>query len=130
MQKGADMKMFELEKYGKTHKITVQVASYMEGNLAVLLNCWEDGEPEPWNTLTVNLDLVRPLHCAYIDTNNNGEEILEWIRRNNLAEPTGNSGRSGYCVYPEYRFHEEVLMELDPEGYSEYLAEWKMRYGA
>lgn len=124
------MKIFELEKYGKTLEITVEAASYPEGNLAVLLNCREDGAFVPWNTLTVNLGIVRPLDCAYIDVNNNGEEILGWIQENGLAEPTGRRGRSGYCVYPEYRFHGEVLQELDPEGYAAYLAEREGRHGA
>lgn len=80
--------------------------------------------------LTVNLDSVRPQNCAFIDTNNNGEEILAWIIRHGLAVPTGTYARSGYCQYPEYRFRPERLLEIDPEGYSAYLHDWRKRYGS
>ena len=49
------MKTFPLEKYGTTRPIQLQVAAYMNGNLAIEMITWEDGCPEPWNTLTVNL---------------------------------------------------------------------------
>ena len=123
------MKTFDLEKYGTTYKIELKIASYMEGNLAVTMTSWENGEPEPWNVLTVNLDSIRPQNCAFIDTNNNGEEILAWIIRHGLTVPTGTYARSGYCQYPEYRFRPEILQEIDPKGYCTYLHDWKERYG-
>lgn len=115
------MKQFELEKYGKTNIISLQVTSYMEGNLAIMMNAWKGKSSEPWNVLTVNLMGIRDKDCAFIDTNNNGKEIITWIIRNGLAVPTRRYGSSGYCVYPEYRFREDVLRECDPEGYEEYL---------
>ena len=121
------MKTFDLEKYGTTYKIERKITSYMEGNLAVTMTSWENGEAEPWNVLTVNLDSVRPQNCAFIDTNNNGEEILAWIIRHGLAVPTGTYARSGYCQYPEYRFRPERLQEIDPDGYSAYLHDWKKK---
>lgn len=124
------MKTFDLEKYGSTYKIQLNVTFYMEGNLAITMTSWENGEPEPWNVLTVNLDSVRPKGCAFIDTNNNGEEILTWIIRYGLAVPTGTYERSGFCRYPEYRFRPEILQEIDPDGYSAYLHNWEKRYGA
>lgn len=125
------MKTFDLEKHGTTYKIQLNVTSYMEGNLAVTMTSWENGEPEPWNVLTVNLESVRPQNCAFIDTNNNGEEILAWIIRHGLAIPTGTyAARSGFCQYPEYQFRPEILQEIDPEGYSAYLDDWKKRYSA
>lgn len=124
------MKTFDLEKYGTTYKIELKITSYMEGNLAVTMTSWENGEPEPWNVLTVNLDSVRPQNCAFIDSNNNGEEILAWIIRHGLAVPTGIYARSGYYQYPEYRFRPKRLLEIDLEGYSAYLHDWKKRYGS
>lgn len=41
------MKTFDLEKYGATHKIELKITSYMEGNLAITMTAWENGEPEP-----------------------------------------------------------------------------------
>lgn len=120
------MKMFDFEKYGKMHKIQLNVTAYQDnGNLAITMTAWESGAPEPWSTLTVNLDSICPKDCAFIDTNNNGSDILAWIIRNGLAVPTGIYERSGYCEYPQYRFRSEILKELDPEGYSAYLYQLK-----
>ena len=115
------MKTYPLEKYGMTRPIQLQVASYMNGNLAIEMVTWEDGCPEPWNTLTVNLMWPCEKDCAFIDTNNNGKEILKWLKKHELAAPTGMELRSGYCTYPEYRFQEALLREIDPDGYEAYL---------
>lgn len=115
------MKTFILTKYGTDNLIYLEVSTYPEGNLAVMMTVIEDGQPEPWSVLTVNLDGVRSKDCAFIDTNNNGNDIITWIEKYNLAEPTGNIGLSGYCSYPEYRFHPEILQEIDPNGYQLYL---------
>ncbi|WP_368379350.1 DUF4313 domain-containing protein [[Clostridium] symbiosum] len=112
---------FELNKYGKIYPISLEVNSYMDGNLAIQMYSWEDGYPEPWDFLTVNLEGKREKDCAFIDTNHNGQEILVWIIRNGLAVPAGRYGRSGYCSYPEYRFKETLLREIDPKGYENYI---------
>lgn len=115
-------RLFELHKYGNTYQIALKVTSYADGNLAVQMLCWEEGIWEPWNVLTVNLCGRREKNCAYIDTNNNGMDILPWIIRHGLAVPTGKKGYSGYCVYPEFRFRESILREIDPAGYEQYLS--------
>ena len=120
-------RQFELKQYGKIYPITLEIESYLEGNLAIQMVCWEDGEPEPWSSLTVNLDGLREKDCAFIDINDNGKEILAWIIRYGLAVPTGAWKVSGYCTYPEYRFKEEVLREIDQEGYEAYLSGLKGR---
>ena len=115
------MKTFNLERYGEVHPIQLSVAAYLNGNLAITMTDWSSGEPEPWNVLTVNLGDSMDKHCAYIDTNNNGEDILAWIVRHGLAVPTGRVGFSGFCCYPEYRFRSSRLKEIDPDGYARYL---------
>lgn len=116
------MKLLDYPKYGKNHPLQVKVCSYLNGNIAVQLITWEDRHsPEPWSMLTVNLDGQREKDCAFIDTNNNGDGILDWITEQDLAAPTGAVQFSGYCHYWEYHFIPERLMELDPEGYAEYL---------
>lgn len=115
------MMTFPYEKYGQIHSIQLQVAAYLDGNLAIEMIVWEDGGPEPWNTLTVNLPGQRQKDCAFIDTNNNGEDVLSWIILHGLAVPTGNMARSGFFTYPEYRFRENRLRDIDPEGYKDYL---------
>lgn len=113
---------FELENYGKVYPITLEINSYLGGNLAIQMVSWEEGTPELWSFLTVDLDGVREKDCAFIDVNDNGEAILAWIIRYGLAVPTGVRKKSGYCSYPEYRFKETVLREIDQEGYEAYLA--------
>lgn len=81
---------------------------------------WEAGYPEPWASLTVNLDGQRNKDCAFIDTNGD-PDFPVWLIRYGLAIPTGVTQRSGFCEYPEYRFRAERLQELDPDGYAEYL---------
>ena len=109
------------EKYGSTHQIQLTVTSYVGGNLAIQMVAWEDGYPEPWASLTVNLDGKRQKDCAFIDTNGD-PDFPVWLIRNGLAIPTGVLQRSGFCEYPEYRFRADRLQELDPDGYASYLA--------
>lgn len=115
------MKTFPYEKYGTTRPIQLQIAAYLNGNLAIEMITWEDGHPEPWNTLTVNFPYQCDKNHAFIDTNNNDQQILSWIIRNGLAVPTGIMTQSGFCSYPEYRFREDRLREIDPDGYEAYL---------
>ena len=119
------MKTFILTKYGTDNLISLEISTYQEGNLGISMTVIEDGKLEPWGVLTIDLYGVRPKNCAFIDTNDNGNEITQWIEDNNLAEPTGIIGRSDYCSYPEYRFYPEILEEIDPDGYKYYLEEQK-----
>lgn len=116
------MKIYEFRKYGNNYQMSLSIGCYQfYDNLAIEMNVLTSDGWEPWNTLTVNLGDIADKHCAYIDTNNNGQEILTWIEKNNLAVPTGQIASSGYCRYPEYRFHSEALREMDPDGYAQYL---------
>lgn len=40
-------KMFELRKFGKAYPISLEVQSYIDGNLAIQMYSWEDGYLEP-----------------------------------------------------------------------------------
>lgn len=124
------MTFFDHEKWGKTHRIALKVTTYLNGNLAINMEAWDDGYAEPWSNLTVNLDGERRKDCAFIDSNHNGEDIIIWIIRNGLAIPTGVRQRSGFCEYAEYRFRADRLQELDPQGYAAYLQMWEGRHSA
>lgn len=102
--------MYQLNKYGKTHTIEISAANYYENdNLAIRLICWDEGWPEPWSTLTVNLSIKLPSNRAFVDTNNNGEDIIDWITENGLGKLTGRVEQSGFCLYPEVEFDLEKL---------------------
>ena len=117
------MQTFTLNAHGQQYKIRLTVRVYPGGNLAIAMEAMDrpDGYWEPWSVLTVNLGTLRAKDCAYIDTNNNDDAILDWIADNNLAYPTGATGHSGYCHYPEYRFNPELLQQIDPLGYAAYI---------
>lgn len=99
------MNTLTLNAWGSNHKITLHTNHYAEnGNLYIGLVCWDEGFPEPWSDLTVNLSKKCKPNCAFIDTNNNGEQIIDWLENNNLGMYTGNFEISGYCIYPEFEF--------------------------
>lgn len=113
--------LLEYSAFGRKFSVQLKVEMYLDnGNLAIQLYEWNDDFPEPWAMLTVNLSVPCEKDCAYIDTNNNGRKILEWIVRNDLGKMTGRERRSGYCSYPEVHFNAERLRELDPDGYEKY----------
>lgn len=100
------MNTLVLRKYGKSRPMTFTINSYRENNnLYIGLVTWEDGYPEPWSNLTVNLSVKLPKDTAFIDTNNNGNEIIEWLETNGLGKATGRVQTSGWCVYPEFKFN-------------------------
>ena len=121
---GAQEAGLTITSHGTTFPVRLLVAKYCNGNLAIKLLFWNECFWDVWTVLTVNLLELCDTDCAYIDINNNGDEILAWLVKSGLAVPTGRSARSGYCNYPEYRFAPDVLKHLDPDGYAAYLA-WR-----
>jgi len=109
-QKGRRMKvLYDYHKYGRNHPMELQCAAYGNGNLAIMMITHEEGYAEPWSTLTVNLmDGLAP-DIAFVDINDNGDDILRWIEQNGFGEPTGRTRQSGYVTYPEYKFDLEKI---------------------
>ena len=106
------MKTLTLNKWGSAHQITFHIADYADnGNLYVGMICHDDGYPEPWSDLTVNLDIKCAHYCAFIDSNNNGREIIRWLIENNIGYPTGRISTSGFCAYAEFCFNLNELMK-------------------
>ena len=106
------MNTLNLNAWGKNHAITFELNNYTEnGNLYVGMICHDDGWPEPWSSLTVNLSVKCGENCAFIDTNNNGEEIINWLISNKLGKLTGRMQPSGWCLFPEFAFNMEELQK-------------------
>lgn len=73
--------------------------------LALLAYVEDSNEFESEAVITVNLPgAERSAGCQFIDTNNNGEEVLDWLMLYGLCTPTGRYAVSGFCKYPEVDF--------------------------
>ena len=98
-----DKKMYELNGYN----VYLEKATYANNKrLAVqAFVVEEDGWAEPYATITVNLpdEKLTDDKCAFVD-GNNVPFIEEWLEENGIAEPTGQVGFSGFCIYSEMRF--------------------------
>lgn len=106
------MKNLILNAWGTAHKISFHLADYAENNnLYVGMICHDDRYPEPWSDLTVNLSIECAYCCAFIDTNNNGKGIIDWLVENHLGYFTGRISASGFCAYPEFCFNLNELMK-------------------
>ena len=105
------MEKLILNRWGEDRKIVFDIGKYTSnGNLAVsMIVEMEEDYYEPWSTLTVNLTRKCAPNCAFIDTNNNGDDIIEWLINNNLGKPTGRMEISGFCFYPEFQFNMDIL---------------------
>ena len=91
----------------------------MGGSLALELYDTEEGEPQPYASITVNIPgYEHEENCAFVDVNN-FPESLNLISEYKLGEPTGLMGVSGFCTYPEYRFDmkeiDKYLLNPEPE---------------
>lgn len=90
-------------------EITPKFTTYQAGNnLALVL---EDENGWTHSVLTVNLvnETLSNDNCAFIDINNCGDYVLGWLERNNFGQLTGRHGLSGFCVYPEFEFKQEII---------------------
>jgi len=92
--------------YGSEINVKFRTSRYTENdNLYVGLMVVDDeGFEEPWSNLTVNLSVKLNDNQAYIDTNNNGEEIIDWLIKLGLGKVVGHR-TSGFCTYPLFQFN-------------------------
>ena len=107
-------------KFGTTENVTLTVNTYVDNNsLYVGMTTMEDGFPEPYCDVTVNLLSSVPPYCAFVDTNNM-PELEDFLVKNGIAEFTKIEQRSGYCSYPLYLFSGEKMRELCPDEMAVY----------
>lgn len=98
--------------------------------IAIQLFLKEDNDIEAYATLTVNLgEYIGVKNCAYIDTNNLGDDILEWLEEIKAGHRTSFTKHSGFCEYPLFEFDEKFLLSIDDnncynhynDDYNEYM---------
>lgn len=92
---------------GVKHTVTLHKDSYaLDGTLAVVMKCWDDGYPEQFDVLTTNLDSPLASECrAFVQT----DEYLDWIVENGIGEKTDIFETSGFNVYELIKFNTEML---------------------
>ena len=110
----AEENTYELKSHWNdtVYTIVLRKTYYANNNaLAIVALDLSEGYEQPYATLTVNLPESDYLEWneAYIDTNNLGEEISQWLEENNIAYDLGLKARSGYCEYPLFRFTDTFL---------------------
>lgn len=97
------MKTYTMNYWGNQWNIFLSQEKYdNNGRLAVLAFTTDDGEY--FGDITVNLDDPLPIgDYAFVDTNNSPWAV-ELLEKNGIAQPTGGYARSGFCLYPVYKF--------------------------
>lgn len=99
------MKTIARTSWGQTHPISFIVNHYANNNnLSINMITTIDDYPEPFSFLTVNLNEKCAENCAFIDVNNNGPDIIDWLIDNKLGKLSGKIKQSGFCIYPEFIF--------------------------
>ena len=104
-------------QYGR-EELFLQIDGYgNDDNLYIGLYHMEDGCPESFADLTVNLPFVplNNINEAYID-HNFSKEKLRFIRQHKLGKILPDTASSGYCIFQKVAFDLKKLAELDPEG--------------
>ncbi|MFR8542813.1 MAG: DUF4313 domain-containing protein [Enterocloster sp.] len=97
---------------GTEYAITIKVATYSEGNLAIKLYQENFGQLIFWDTLTTNLGGLRPKDCGFVNTKTTGKRFYAWIKRNGLGEPTGQIRSENGVDNVEYLFNSKKLKSL------------------
>ena len=104
-----------VSRFGGKIKVAFRLAKYTSNKrLFVGILADEDGFLEPWTDLTVNMPdtELSDENCVFIDTNNNGSDIVFWLMENGLGNPTARWAYSGFCSYPEFRLDFDRLEQF------------------
>lgn len=81
--------------------------SGLESPICIILFSWSQEEDifEQETIVTVNLPhYERGVGCQFVDTNNNGSSIIDWLVDSEFGFPTKRYAVSGFCSYPEFYF--------------------------
>ena len=74
-------------EYGGDSEIQLEVQQYANnGRIAISMLTNEEGYPEHYGSLTVNIDAPAPAYCGYLDTNNlsNAEKFVTEVNLRGL----------------------------------------------
>lgn len=114
-----ERKKISFPGYSRVYNCVASVDSYAVDRSCFAVQLWdEDG---PVATITKYLGKTGARNRAFVDINNN-PTIPWWMEKTGLGRFVEKDGRpvcrvSGMAVYPLYEFNEDLLEELDPEGW-------------
>ena len=108
---------FKMKVYDTEYEFSFARYAYNDDSLAIQVLCKDLEEENPyWEPFSTLTEWVCPVftseRCAYIDTNNNPEELITKLVDMGVMSKTGYAVQSGYCTYPEYEFDSEWLESL------------------
>lgn len=121
-----ELQMDYTDVFGGTYKVLPKLNSYLDNNnLYVGLDFYEEegGFWAPYADVTVNVGRLPFLESA-IDTNNNGQKIVDFLVENGFGELTDKVIPSGFCVFPVFRFNADKLKAIDSEFFKEYAKQY------
>jgi len=84
-------------------RVQIKYHHYNNGNLCCML--WDIDNNEPYFVVTKNIHDISNRKKAYIDLNNGGTLLSNFLKGNNIAHFTGSTITQGYCYYPLYEFN-------------------------
>lgn len=103
-------KYYKFNFFGEDYYIRLVARNYSYNNRLAVQAYEEDGTP--FAIFTVNIPEETPSgdidKLAFIDTNNL-PGVDKFLIDNEIAEPTGYCGCSGFCAYPEFKFNLNLL---------------------
>lgn len=121
MENASTETMMYTSRFGN-YKTMLNIGGSKAEGIHLYLFCFDEeyNMYEPYGDLTVRIgDKPLPDYHAYVDTNNM-PEAPGFISKYGLGKPTGDIARSGFCIYPLYKFDKDKLAEYCPEGVSLY----------
>lgn len=113
--------MFKID--GKLREIQLYPVCYTYNRSLGICLCKKGMGIDDEDTLEITrcLDAPQTKNCVYIDVNNYGLGMIQWLEKNKLGKRTGQEAQSGFVSYPEFMFDESVLQDYMNEHYAQYL---------
>ena len=106
------------------NQVIPQFTTYQDnGRLALMLVDAEYGEMYSVATVNISDENIANERCAFLDTNNNGDTITDWLEKHGFGKWTGRFGFSGFCIYPEFEFNQDIIDQYKLKPVSELFEE-------
>lgn len=108
------MKVYKVNLFGSEVEVYLKKTSYQDNN-SLAIQVLEYPSGMPFSVLTVNIpdrdfyiDDDVENNIAFVDINNN-PWAKEFIEKYKLGENMHIIAQSGYCMYPAYKFREDIF---------------------